>query len=42
MGGLPGLATFGVMEDESGVGLELWAEDESPEEEGSEGGPGPP
>ena len=35
-------AMFGIMEDESGRNLELWAEDESPDEEGNEGGPGPP
>ena len=42
VGRLPGLAMFGIMEDESGRDLELWAEDESPEDEGDEGGPGPP
>ena len=42
MGRLPGLALFGIMEEESGSSLELWDEDEGPEEEGSEGGPGPP
>ena len=42
VGRLPGLATFGVMEDEAGADLELWAGNESAEEEGSEGGPGPP
>ena len=30
------------MEDESGPGLELWAEDEGLDDEGDEGGPGPP
>ena len=33
---------FGIMEDEAGANLELRAEDESPEEEGSEGGAGAP
>ena len=43
MGRLPGLAMFGIMKDESGKDLELWAEDESPEDESDdEGGPGPP
>ena len=42
VGRLPGLAFFGVMEDETGRDLELWAEDEGSENEGEEGGPGPP
>ena len=42
VGRLPGLACFGVMEDETGRDLELWAEDESSGNEGEEGGPGPP
>ena len=42
VGRLPGVAMFGVMEEESGTELELWAEDEGPVEEGDEGGPGPP
>ena len=42
VGGLPRLACFGVMEDETGRELELWAEDEGSESEGEEGGPGPP
>ena len=42
VGRLPGLAMFDIMEDESGRDLELWAEEESPESEGDEGGPGPP
>ena len=42
VGRLPGLAMFGIMEDEPGRELELWAEDESPDDEGDEGGPGPP
>ena len=42
VGRLPGLVMFGIMEEESGTGLELWADSENPEEEGNEGGPGPP
>ena len=42
VGRLPRLAQFGVMEHGSGGDLELWAEGESSEGEGEEGGPGPP
>ena len=42
VGKLPGLACFGVMEDETGGDLELWAESEGSDNEGEEGGPGPP
>ena len=42
VGRLPRLAQFGIMEHGSGEDLELWAEDESSEDEGEEGGPGPP
>ena len=42
VGRLPRLAQFGIMEHGSGEDLELWAEGESSEDEGEEGGPGPP
>ena len=42
VGKLPGLACFGVMEDETGGDLELWAENEGSDNEGEEGRPGPP
>ena len=39
---MPGLALYGVREEELGRAVELWAEDESSGSEGEEGGPGPP
>ena len=42
VGRLPGLAMFGIMEDASGRDLEMWAENESSEDDGDEGGAGPP
>ena len=42
VGRLPGLALFGIMEDETGRDLELWAESEGSGSEGEEGGPDPP
>ena len=42
VGRLPGLACFGIMEDETGGEVELWAESEGSDNEGEEGGPGPP
>ena len=42
VGRLPGLAMYGVMEEDSGGEIELWAEEESSENEGEEGGSAPP
>ena len=33
---------YGIMEDDSGRDIDLWAEEESSENEGEEGGPGLP
>ena len=38
---MPGLALYGVMEEDLGREVELWAEEESAGSEGEEGGPGP-
>ena len=37
-----GLALYGVMKEDLGREVELWAEEESLESEGEEGVPGPP
>ena len=42
MGRVPGLASLGVMEDEAGADLELWAEDESAEKRVVKGDRAPP
>ena len=42
VGKMPGLALYGVREEELGRAVELWAEDESSESEGEEGGARPP
>ena len=42
VGRMPGLAMYGVREEDLGREVELWAEEESLESEGEEGVPGPP
>ena len=41
VGKVPGLALYGVMKEDLGREVELWAEEESAGSEGEEGGPGP-
>ena len=42
VGRMLGLALYGVMKEDLGREVELWAEEESLESEGEEGVPGPP
>ena len=42
VGKMPGLELYGVRESELGRDLELWADDESLDDEEDEGGPGLP